>query len=132
MFSYVAAGSDKSVAPQLTKPKSTHLPLSCVRPILSPQDSPHNLSHKSTPSPQQLQAAPPPSSPEPGSVTPVGGPPNYPPPALPPGVAPPAQPPGGRTYIVPVQLASSKPPPVPQRSMSLSSAQPPPTPPRPK
>ncbi|XP_049825557.1 MAP kinase-activating death domain protein isoform X1 [Aethina tumida] len=132
VFSYVAAGSDKSVAPQLTKPKSTHLPLSCVRPILSPQDSPHNLSHKSTSSPQQLQAAPPPSSPEPGSVTPVGGPPNYPPPALPPGVAPPAQPPGGRTYIVPVQLASSKPPPVPQRSMSLSSAQPPPTPPRPK
>ncbi|KAG5879195.1 hypothetical protein JTB14_032206 [Gonioctena quinquepunctata] len=36
----------------------------------------------------------PPPSPEPGAVTPKGGPPKYPPPALPPGVAPPAPPPG--------------------------------------
>ncbi|CAH0560900.1 unnamed protein product [Brassicogethes aeneus] len=127
VFSYVAAGSDKSGL----KPKiktTPHLPTASSHP--KPEHTPILTKQLHTPLPQTM---PPPTSPEPGSVTPLGGPPNYPPPALPPGVAPPAQPPGGRTFVVPAQLpAGSRPPPVPQRSMSIGGTQPPPTPPRPK
>lgn len=79
------------------------------------------------------------TSPEPGSVTPLGGPPKYPPPALPPGVAPPAPPPG-IIKTLPAQLSTTtppsiKPPPVPSRSAiakQISVTQPPQPPPRPK
>lgn len=82
------------------------------------------------PSPQRQTSAPP-SSPEPGSVTPVGGPPTYPPPALPPGVPPPAPPPGIKSCPVPAQLPGTrpvKPPPIPSRNLNRqpSSPQPPP------
>lgn len=79
------------------------------------------------PSPQRQV----PSSPEQGSVTPVGGPPSYPPPALPPGVPPPAPPPGLKGFAIPAQLSGArpvKPPPVPSRNLNRqpSSPQPPP------
>ncbi|XP_018319964.1 MAP kinase-activating death domain protein isoform X2 [Agrilus planipennis] len=54
--------------------------------------------------------------PEPGTVTPTGGPPSYPPPELPAGVQPPAPPPGTRPL---------RPPPIPSRS---NPPQPPPRP----
>lgn len=59
-----------------------------------------------------------PASPEPGSVTPVGGPPTYPPPELPSGVQPPALPPGTR-FPVPSQggVRPVRPPPIPSRNL---------------
>lgn len=75
----------------------------------------------------QCLAAPTPS-PEPGCVTPVGGPPTYPPPALPPGVQPPAPPPGRQIVQQHSLTRPLKPPPVPSRNIppGFSSPQPPP------
>ncbi|RZC37304.1 MAP kinase-activating death domain protein [Asbolus verrucosus] len=97
-------------------PKMPLMPMSCMKPATSPQDPETRLQ--------------PPTSPEPGTVTPTGGPPTYPPPALPPGVPPPAPPPGIRSFAVPAQLPT-RPPPVPSRTLlprQPSSPQPPPRP----
>lgn len=129
MFSYVAAGPEKRLQGRQSMVfPTTHShahPPSEIKPPTAQEQQTLRL-----PSPQR-QASAPPSSPEPGSVTPVGGPPAYPPPALPPGVQPPAPPPGLKGFAVPAQLPGgrpSKPPPVPSRNLNRqpSSPQPPP------
>ncbi|XP_057656442.1 MAP kinase-activating death domain protein isoform X1 [Diorhabda carinulata] len=127
VFSYVAAGTDKSKT--VKKPVDvSQFDMTASLKVSSPVEAPPVLTH--------FTAVPPPPSPEPGSVTPIGGPPKYPPPALPPGVAPPAPPPGVKTIHSQLSLPSSKPPPIPSRSMQSRqmtiSSQPPQPPPRPK
>lgn len=130
VFSYVAAGVDRSNQKRKQSALSQSPGTSCLKPVSSQE-----LSTPQSPSPCIV---PPPFSPEPGSVTPIGGPPKYPPPALPPGVAPPAPPPGIKA--IPAQLSSTvsphvTPPPIPNRTIpprQISISQPPQPPPRPK
>ncbi|XP_050509889.1 MAP kinase-activating death domain protein isoform X3 [Diabrotica virgifera virgifera] len=127
VFSYIAAGTEK---PKIVKKPAevSHLNLTaCLKPGGPVEEA----------SVSPMATVPPPCSPEPGSITPLGGPPKYPPPALPPGVAPPAPPPGAKTIHPQLSLPSSKPPPVPSRNipsrqMTVVSSQPPQPPPRPK
>lgn len=131
----MAAGTNKTNPPKKPPPavnlsQLPQLPISCLRPAASPQESP-DLKQIPSPLPETL---PPPTSPEPGSVTPVGGPPCYPPPALPPTARPPAPPPTLKTQLS-TPTKSSQPPPVPSRtapSRQFSATQPPQPPPRPK
>lgn len=146
-------GKEKFTMPpqhQTHKPQSSgqqfNLPVKAPEPIQEKKDE--SATHLSilTHSPKiqhrlptHQPVLPPPVSPEPGSVTPVGGPPTYPPPALPVGVAPPAPPPGTKVLTsqmsVPVPM---KPPPIPSRStlpfrqasLGPPLGQPPPPPPR--
>lgn len=136
VFSYVAAGSEKRLRaknlPMIGTTPSQHLSSSNMSNIKEDNITEENLQTetltlKMANSPRQdLSPAP---SPEPGSVTPVGGPPSYPPPALPPGVQPPAPPPGLK-YSAHGGNLPSQPPPVPSRNL-LGQPLPPP-PPRPK
>lgn len=136
VFSYVAAGTDKSSAPKKPAPVNlAQLPISCLRPAVSPQEPSQNV--KQIPCPMPSNTLPPPTSPEPGSITPVGGPPCYPPPALPPTARPPAPPPSLKTQTS-TTGKPSQPPPVPSRSTptrqvsATATTQAPQPPPRPK
>ncbi|XP_030755962.1 MAP kinase-activating death domain protein isoform X7 [Sitophilus oryzae] len=158
VFSYIAAGKEgKEKFTMPPQPQPTHrIPsttqahgvISSVRVPTSTQgrheETASQLSALTRSPKSQLLAStqaghPPPTSPEPGSITPIGGPPTYPPPALPAGVAPPAQPPTPKTLTSQLSMPTSlKPPPVPSRtslpyrqgSLVLPLGQPPPPPPR--
>lgn len=131
MFSYVAAGTDKTGKTKKPVPMPQLHLATGPKPVEAPKEQ---VIYPPT------AAIPAPLPSETGSVTPVGGPPKYPPPALPPGVAPPARPPGVIKTLS-VQLStttspSARPPPVPTRNITarqISVTQPPPQPPpRPK
>ncbi|XP_065159593.1 MAP kinase-activating death domain protein isoform X6 [Atheta coriaria] len=131
VFSYVAAGSDKKF--QLPKPPpSLDVQVTTApEPLATTQEEPELLADADklrgdVRTEFDMATMQIPVSPEPGTVTPVGGPPAYPPPALPPGVQPPAPPPGKVLTSRP-----NVPPPVPHRQGSVSTGAPPP-PPRPK
>lgn len=126
VFSYVAAGPEKRLHGRkaMVFPTTQQPATETKAPTVQEQQT------LRLPSPQRQTPAPP-SSPEPGSVTPVGGPPSYPPPALPPGVPPPAAPPGLKSFPVPAQLAGGRPvrpPPVPSRNLNRQPSSPQPSP----
>lgn len=154
MFSYLAAGAEKSSTNQKTvattpQPSPMFVPMlsSCMAP-LSPQDDSEDTSYqKAATAPVKTEKTkaqissnpyipPVPNQTQTSTVRAAEGPPAYPPPALPPGVQPPAPPPGNIRPLSGVPQVPpgrpGKPPPIPHRSSLTRQPSTPPPPPRPK